>query len=173
MVNRKSFINQVGKELGKHASDYGYTFPWCVIWGTQQLRKAGVPIDEFTSCNQIKKALAAKVNKSFDTIEVGDILLLDWRTPEDGPDHFALCIGRTGDYIDTIEGNAGDEEKVALGHYKLGSDVLDCVIDMSEYFEDGKDNAEPDCGEIVQQIKKKLKEIDTLVKELEMANFHW
>jgi len=79
-------------------------------------------------------------------------------------DHVGIIDEVRGDTVYYININGNDHDKVTRQSMSVHSSSIAYWL---------RPITEPDCGEIVQQIKKKLKEIDTLVKELEMANFHW
>ena len=173
-MNRTELVKQLRGKLGcKLGSKYGTE--WCAAFVSDELL-IPLGLGKHWSCTEMRSFFAAKgkVNHDYKTAEVGDIILYDWDKSGDC-DHVGIVIENRGSEIVVIEGNTcGDnylETCVALKTYNVNYQYFSCIIDMSDYMEDG--NAEPNCGEIVQQIKKKLKEIDTLVKELEMANFHW
>ena len=112
-------------------------------------------------------AAKGKVNHDYKTAEVGDIILLDWDKSGDC-DHVGIVIENRGSEIVVIEGNTcGDnylDTCVALKTYGVNYQYFSCIIDMSDYMEDGI--AEPNRGEIIEQIRAKMKEIDALLEKL-------
>ena len=112
-------------------------------------------------------AAKGKVNHDYKTAEIGDIILYDWDKSGDC-DHVGIVIENRGSEIVVIEGNTcADnylETCVALKTYSVNYQYFSCIIDMSGYMEDGI--AEPNRGEIIEQIRAKMKEIDTLLEKL-------
>ena len=90
-VNRKLFLEEVLKTRGNKGEQYcrysglNFMFDWCAIFTSYIMREvAGIkdfPKDfpKTTSCTQIKNSSFAipKINRSFKTAEVGDIILFE------------------------------------------------------------------------------------------------
>ena len=150
MINRKLFLEEVLKTRGNKGDNYcryagvNYNFNWCAIFVSYILREvAGIKdFPKSTSCTQIKNSLFSipKLNKSFKTAEVGDVILFELNNPSDGPDHIGIVIGNNNGIISVIEGNTGsinfNNSYVSVYTYSVNNRALDYIIDMSSYFTD-------------------------------------
>lgn len=149
-VNRKLFIEEALKTRGNKGTRYcGYSglnfnFNWCAIFTSYIMREVAMIKDfpKSVSCTQIKNSSFAipKVNRSFKTAEIGDIILFELNNPSDGPDHIGIVVENSNGIISVLEGNTGNKDfnnsYVAVYAYSVDNSALDCIIDMSDFFTD-------------------------------------
>ena len=149
-INRNVFLEEILKTKGNKGTQYckysglNFNFDWCAIFTSYIMREiAGIKdFPKSTSCTQIKNSPFAipKKNMSFKTAEVGDIILFELNNPSDGPDHIGIVVENSNGIISVLEGNTGcndfNNSYVSVNQYSFTSRVLDCIIDMSEYFTD-------------------------------------
>lgn len=166
-INRNELVKQLRGKLGcKLGAKYGTE--WCAAFVSDELL-IPLGLGKHWSCTEMRSFFAAKgkVNHDYKTAEVGDIILLDWDKSGDC-DHVGIVIENRGSEIVVIEGNTcGDnylETCVALKTYSVNYQCFNCIIDMSDYMEDGI--AEPNRDEIIAQIRAKMKEIDELLGKI-------
>lgn len=177
-VNRKLFLEEVLKTRGNKGNQYcsysglNFMFDWCAIFTSYIMREvAGIknfPNDfpKSTSCTQIKNSSFAipKVNRSFKTAEVGDIILFELNNPSDGPEHIGIVVANDNGIISVLEGNTGNKDYnksyVAVYTYSVDNSALDCIIDMSEFFTDEPiQNTEKSSEAQMREVFKKIKEL--------------
>jgi len=182
-VNRKLFIEEVLKTRGNRGDQYckysglNFMFDWCAIFTSYIMREvAGIkdfPNDfpKSTSCTQIKNSHFAipKVNRSFKTAEVGDVILFELNNnPSDGPDHIGIVVENNNGIISVLEGNTGNKDfnksYVAVYTYSVDNTALDCIIDMSDFFTDEliQNTEKP----VIKTSEELLREVFKEIKEL-------
>ena len=181
-VNRKLFLEEVLKTRGNKGNQYcrysglNFMFDWCAIFTSYIMREvAGIknfPNDfpKSTSCTQIKNSSFAipKVNRSFKTAEVGDIILFELNNPSDGPEHIGIVVANDNGIISVLEGNTGNKDYnksyVAVYTYSVDNSALDCIIDMSEFFTD--DYAQNTEKPVIKSSEAQMREVFKKIKEL-------
>ena len=178
-VNRKLFLEEVLKTRGNKGDQYcrysgsDYRFNWCAIFTSYIMREVA-GIKEFprtASCTQIKNSPFAipKVNRSFKTAEVGDIILFELNNNSlDGPEHIGIVTENNNGIISVLEGNTGNKDfnksYVAVYTYSIDNTALDCVIDMSDFFTDELiQNTEKS---VIKSSEAQLREVFKKIKEL-------
>lgn len=174
-VNRKLFLEEVLKNRGNRGDQYckysglNYNFDWCAIFTSYIMREV-VGIKDFpktASCTQIKNSsfVIPKVNRSFKTAEVGDIIFFELNNNTlDGPDHIGIVVANDNGIISVLEGNTGNKDfnksYVSVYTYSVDNNSLDCIIDMSDFFTD----------ELIQKTEKsseaQMREVFKKIKEL-------
>ena len=174
-VNRKLFLEEVLKTRGNKGEQYcrysgsNYRFDWCAIFTSYIMREVA-GIKEFpksASCTQIKNSSFAipKVNRSFKTAEVGDIILFELNNNSlDGPEHIGIVTENNNGIISLLEGNTGNKDfnksYVAVYAYSVDNSALDCIIDMSDFFTDETiQNTEKSSETQMREVFKKIKEL--------------
>lgn len=181
-VNRKLFLEEVLKTRGNKGEQYckysglNFMFDWCAIFTSYIMREvAGIkdfPNDfpKSTSCTQIKNSSFAipKVNRSFKTAEVGDIILFELNNPSDGPEHIGIVVENNNGLISVLEGNTGNNDfnksYVSVYTYSVDNNSLDCIIDMSDFFTDEPiQNTEKS---VIKSSEAQLREVFKKIKEL-------
>ena len=175
-VNRKLFLEEVLKTRGNKGEQYcrysgsNYNFDWCAIFTSYIMREvAGIKdFPKSASCTQIKNSPFAipKVNRSFKTAEVGDIILFELNNnPSDGSDHIGIVVENNNGIISVLEGNTGNKDfnksYVAVYTYSVDNNSLDCIIDMSDFFTDA-------CTEkpVIKSSETQMREVFKKIKEL-------
>ena len=180
MINRKLFLEEVLKTRGNKCDNYcrysglNYNFNWCAIFTSYIMREvAGIKdFPKSTSCTQIKSSPFAipKLNKSFKTAEVGDVILFEVNNPADGPDHIGIVVENNNGIISILEGNTGNNEfnksYVAVYTYSVDNTALDYVIDMSSYFTDELIKKEGNSTKSTKTTEAELRELFRKIKEL-------
>lgn len=177
-VNRELFLEEVLKNRGNRGDQYcrysglNYNFDWCAIFTSYIMREvAGIKdFPKSTSCTQIKNSPFAipKVNRSFKTAELGDIILFELNNPSDGPEHIGIVIENNNGIISVLEGNTGNKDfnksYVAVYTYSVDNNSLDCVIDMSDFFTDEPiQNTEKP---VIKSSESQMREVFKKIKEL-------
>ena len=182
-VNRKLFLEEVLKTRGNKGDQYcrysglNYNFDWCAIFTSYIMREvAGIkdfPNDfpKSASCTQIKNSSFAipKVNRSFKTAEVGDIILFELNNnPSDGSDHIGIVVENNNGLISVLEGNTGNTDfnksYVSVYTYSIDNTALDCIIDMSDFFTDEPiQNTEKP---VIKSSEAQMREVFKKIKEL-------
>lgn len=177
MINRKLFLEEILKTRGNKGDNYcgylglNYNFNWCASFTSYIMREvAGIKdFPKSTSCTQIKNSPFAipKLNKSFKTAEVGDVILFELNNPSDGPDHIGIVVANDNGIISVLEGNTGNNDfnksYVAVYTYSVDNTALDYVIDMSDYFTD--DNIQKPTKS-TKTTEAELREVFRKIKEL-------
>ena len=177
-VNRKLFLEEVLKTRGNKGEQYckysglNYNFDWCAIFTSYIMREvAGIKdFPKSTSCTQIKNSSFAipKVNRSFKTAEVGDIILFELNNPSDGPEHIGIVTENNNGIISVLEGNTGNKDfnksYVAVYTYSVDNNSLDCIIDMSDFFTDEliQNTEKP----VIKTSEAQMREVFKKIKEL-------
>ena len=178
-VNRKLFLEEVLKTRGNRGDQYcrysglNYNFDWCAIFTSYIMREvAGIKdFPKSASCTQIKNSPFAipKVNRSFKTAEVGDIILFELNNnSSDGPDHIGIVVANDNGLISVLEGNTGNKDfnksYVAVYTYSVDNNSLDCIIDMSDFFtNDSIQNTEKS---VIKTSEAQMREVFKKIKEL-------
>ena len=177
-VNRKLFLEEVLKTRGNRGDQYcrysglNYNFDWCAIFTSYIMREvAGIKdFPKSASCTQIKNSPFAipKVNRSFKTAEVGDVILFELNNPSDGPEHIGIVIENANGLILVLEGNTGNKDfnksYVAVYTYSIDNTSSDCIIDMSDFFTDEPiQNTEKP---VIKSSEAQLREVFKKIKEL-------
>ena len=178
-VNRKLFLEEVLKTRGNRGDQYcrysglNYNFDWCAIFTSYIMREvAGIKdFPKSASCTQIKNSPFAipKVNRSFKTAEVGDIILFELNNnPSDGPEHIGIVVENDNGLISVLEGNTGNKDfnksYVAVYTYSVDNNSLDCIIDMSDFFTDETiQNTEKP---VIKSSEAQMREVFKKIKEL-------
>ena len=178
-VNRKLFLEEVLKTRGNKGDQYckysglNFMFDWCAIFTSYIMREvAGIKdFPKSTSCTQIKNSPFAipKVNRSFKTAEVGDIILFELNNnPSDGSEHLGIVTENNNGIISVLEGNTGNKDfnksYVAVYTYSIDNTSLDCIIDMSDFFTDEPiQNTEKP---VIKTSEAQLREVFKKIKEL-------
>ena len=178
-VNRKLFLEEVLKTRGNRGNQYckysglNFMFDWCAIFTSYIMREvAGIKdFPKSTSCTQIKNSPFAipKVNRSFKTAEVGDIILFELNNnPSDGSDHIGIVTENNNGIISLLEGNTGNKDfnksYVAVYTYSIDNTALDCIIDMSDFFTDEfiQNTEKP----VIKSSETQMREVFKKIKEL-------
>ena len=178
-VNRKLFLDAVLKTRGNKGDQYckysgsNYRFDWCAIFTSYIMREvAGIKdFPKSTSCTQIKNSPFAipKVNRSFKTAEVGDVILFELNNnPSDGSDHIGIVVENNNGIISVLEGNTGNKDfnksYVAVYTYSVNNSALDCIIDMSDFFTDEliQNTEKP----VIKSSEAQMREVFKKIKEL-------
>ena len=178
-VNRKLFLEEVLKTRGNRGDQYcrysglNYNFDWCAIFTSYIMREvAGIKdFPKSASCTQIKNSPFAipKVNRSFKTAEVGDVILFELNNnPSDGSEHIGIVTENNNGIISVLEGNTGNKDfnksYVAVYTYSINNTSLDCIIDMSDFFTDELiQNTE---NHLIKSSEAQLREVFKKIKEL-------
>ena len=178
-VNRKLFLEEVLKTRGNKGDQYcrysglNYNFDWCAIFTSYIMREvAGIKdFPKSASCTQIKNSPFAipKVNRSFKTAEVGDIILFELNNnPSDGSEHIGIVTENNNGIISLLEGNTGNKDfnksYVAVYTYSIDNTALDCIIDMSDFFTDEPiQNTEKP---VIKSSETQMREVFKKIKEL-------
>ena len=178
-VNRKLFLEEVLKTRGNRGDQYcrysglNYNFDWCAIFTSYIMREvAGIKdFPKSTSCTQIKNSPFAipKVNRSFKTAEVGDIILFELNNnTSDGSDHIGIVTENNNGIISVLEGNTGNKDYnksyVSVYTYSIDNTALDCIIDMSDFFTDEPiQNTEKP---VIKSSEAQMREVFKKIKEL-------
>ena len=178
-VNRKLFLEEVLKTRGNKGEQYckysglNYNFDWCAIFTSYIIREvAGIKdFPKSTSCTQIKNSSFAipKVNRSFKTAEVGDVILFELNNnSSDGPEHIGIVVENNNGIISVLEGNTGNKDfnksYVSVYTYSVDNNSLDCIIDMSDFFTDEPiQNTEKP---VIKSSETQLREVFKKIKEL-------
>ena len=178
-VNRKLFLEEVLKTRGNRGDQYcrysglNYNFDWCAIFTSYIMREvAGIKdFPKSTSCTQIKNSPFAipKVNRSFKTAEVGDIILFELNNnTSDGPEHIGIVTENNNGIISVLEGNTGNSDYnksyVSVYTYSIDNTSLDCIIDMSDFFTDEPiQNTEKP---VIKSSETQMREVFKKIKEL-------
>lgn len=174
-VNRKLFLEEVLKTRGNKGEQYckysglNYNFDWCAMFTSYIMREV-VGIKEFpktASCTQIKNSsfVIPKVNRSFKTAEVGDIIFFELnKNTLDGPDHIGIVVANDNGLISVLEGNTGNKNfnnsYVGVYAYSVDNTALDCIVDMSDFFTDELiQNTEKSSEAQMREVFKKIKEL--------------
>ena len=174
-VNRELFTREILNMRGNNGDQYcrysgsNYNFDWCAIFTSYIMREVA-GIKEFprtASCTQIKNSPFAipKVNRSFKTAEVGDIILFELNNNSlDGPEHIGIVVENDNGIISLLEGNTGNKDfnksYVAVYTYSVDNSSLDCIIDMSDFFTDETiQNTEKSSETQLREVFKKIKEL--------------
>lgn len=180
-VNRELFIREILKMRGNKGDQYcrysgsNYNFDWCAIFTSYIMREVA-EIKDFpksASCIQIKHSPFAipKVNRSFKTAEVGDVIFFELHNPSDGPDHIGIVIENNNGIISVLEGNTGNKDfnksYVAVYTYSVDNNSLDCIIDMSDFFTDEliQNTEKP----VIKTSEAQLREVFKKIKELVLS----
>lgn len=178
-VNRKLFLEEVLKTRGNRGEQYckysglNFNFDWCAIFTSYIMREvAGIKdFPKSTSCTQIKNSPFAipKVNRSFKTTEVGDVILFELNNnPSDGSEHIGIVVENNNGIISVLEGNTGNKDYnksyVAVYTYSVNNTALDCIIDMSDFFTDEliQNTEKP----VIKSSEAQLREVFKKIKEL-------
>ena len=178
-VNRKLFLEEVLKTRGNKGDQYcrysglNYNFDWCAIFTSYIMREvAGIKdFPKSTSCTQIKNSSFAipKVNRSFKTAEVGDIILFELNNnTSDGAEHIGIVVENNNGLISVLEGNTGNNDfnksYVSVYTYSIDNTSLDCIIDMSDFFTDEPiQNTEKP---VIKTSEAQMREVFKKIKEL-------
>ena len=178
-VNRKLFLEEVLKTRGNRGEQYckysglNFMFDWCAIFTSYIMREvAGIKdFPKSASCTQIKNSPFAipKVNRSFKTAEVGDIILFELNNnPSDGSEHIGIVTENNNGLISVLEGNTGNKDfnksYVSVYTYSIDNTSLDCIIDMSDFFTDETiQNTEKP---VIKSSETQMREVFKKIKEL-------
>ena len=177
-VNRKLFLEEILKTRGNRGEQYckysgvDFMFDWCAIFTSYIIREvAGIKdFPKSASCTQIKNSPFAipKVNRSFKTAEVGDIILFELHNPSDGSDHIGIVVENNNGIISVLEGNTGNNDfrnsYVDVYTYSVNNKTLNYIIDMSNYFTDEliQNTEKP----VIKTSEAQLREVFKKIKEL-------
>lgn len=186
-MNREDFINNLILTYGNSGSKYcsyfdkTFIFPWCMAYVTYIMREiAKIPeFPKLTSCTEFTNSNFARKlkNKSFETAEIGDIILYNWDN-DSSQDHTGIVISNKNGILGVVEGNYGDkpcdETNVAtrtlnIAEYR-NKGFLSWIIDMSGYFTDKKTENKTECEKvknIIPELKKIQKSLEEILKVME------
>lgn len=159
MKTRAEFLKEANKRIGKDGSDlfarYGVKTHWCMMQVYYFMHDV-VGIDDFPktfSCSGFTATNFAKkrMNHEYSTAEVGDIVPFEINgNKADGADHVGIVIENTGSSIKLLEGNTRgttdlyyDSSTSNVFEYPYDADCFDCIIDMSEFFDDEVEEKQP------------------------------
>lgn len=185
---RSELVKLLRKQIGgnyKETCDYlGYPVgqPWClagVIMFFSKYCKIELPRNYSNSRFQKEDWTIPKLNHSYSTAQIGDIIQYEWNPEnngtiyDDGADHVGIVydvIPETQS-LKVIEWNFGTNSDVnntiGIRTITWNSNFLDAIIDMSSFFEDDEEEKTDNAAEAQQDETDKLKE---KVKELESQN---
>lgn len=185
-MNREDFKDRIISSYGQSGTmfckyfDKTFIFPWCMAYVSYIMREL-VEIPEFpktTSCTEFTNSnFACKLkNKSFETAEVGDIILYNW-DGDNTQDHVGIVLENNSGVLRVIEGNYGDEPSdktiVAVREFNIADyrnrGFLSWIIDMSGYFTDQKTEPEPEKEntKIIDELKNIQKSLAEILKVME------
>lgn len=170
-MNRHEFKTKLALTVANYGNKYWEYFgcnsmDWCCAYVAYQMRETA-KINHFpklSSCSALKSALQPWVNHDYKTAEIGDLILFELHNPNDGPDHIGIVVENdvAKKRITLIEGNTGSTDcrtsSVNTYHYAYENSKFDCIIDMSQYFEDF-DIQEDKYKVAIEKIKKVLEEL--------------
>lgn len=119
------------------------------------------------SCSSLKRSVPQnRINHQYSTAEIGDIILFETHNPNDGPDHVGIVIDNDTENgtLTLIEGNTGNDNcvysTVNTFKYAYNNCAFDCIIDMSEDFQDAPTvNYEEKYYNIREKLRKILQEV--------------
>lgn len=189
-MNREDFKDRIISSYGESGTIFckyfakNFIFPWCMAYVSYIMREI-VGISEFpktTSCTQFTNSDFAKKlkNKSFETAEVGDILVYNW-DGDSFQDHIGIVINNNYGKLRVVEGNYGDEPSdktcVAVRELEIADyrnkGFLSWIIDMSGYFTDNKPETKPETKsknestKLIEELKKIQKSLENILKVME------
>lgn len=140
----KEEIKGFTKECGKRFWDYdgrNIRFDWCAIFVSYAMRElAGITdFPKTASCGTIASWGRTRMNHSYGTAEIGDIILFELnKNRADGPEHVGIVIDCDDNgTITTIEGNTGSEyyDNSSVNIFKYSDySCFSSIIDMSDFF---------------------------------------
>lgn len=179
---KERLLKYVGNKGDIFFNYFGVRCDWCAMATSYWLYEvAGITdFPKSTSCSKLKNLLKDKVNHDYKTAEIGDIILFETNgNPNDGPDHVGIVIGNSNGKIEVIEGNTGaksgngpwyERSSVNVYDYTYSCQAFDCIIDMSSYFTDSKDESEKsnnklDKENLLNEIKEYNKALEDFNKE--------
>lgn len=185
-MNRDNLIEDLIKTYGNKGDKYctyfnkNFIFPWCMAYVSYIMREiAEIPeFPKLTSCTEFANSNFARKlkNKSFETAEIGDIILYNWDN-DNTQDHVGIVINRKNDILTVVEGNYGDmpcdKTAVATRTFNIveyrNKGFLSWIIDMSGYFTDKKTEPKPenDNAKITLELKKIQKSLEEILKVME------
>lgn len=169
-MNRDIFVKHCAIEVGNTGKKYWDYFSletdWCAMFVSYMMReKANIStFPKTASCSMLKSLMKDKVNSSFNTAEVGDIILFETHNPEDGPDHVGIVVSNNFDKktLTLVEGNTTDrnyrKSSVNYFEYPYFHSSFDSIIDMSSFFSDAVDEDKNRIA--IQKIKQILAELE-------------
>lgn len=169
-MNRDIFLKHCAIEVGNTGKKYWDYFNvetnWCVMFVCYMMReKANIPtFPKTSSCSLLKGIMEDKVNKSFNTAEVGDIILFETNNPNDGPDHVGIVVSNnvSKHTLTLVEGNTSNRDfrqsTVNYFEYPYYHSSFDSIIDMSSFFTDAVDEDKNRIA--IQKIKQILTELE-------------
>ena len=174
-MNREKFKSELCKYInssGEFIFDYfKCRTDWCAGFVSYAMCEiAKIPFKKTLSCSEMKRNLADRVNHDYKTAEIGDIILFENNgNPSDSSDHVGIVIGNSNGKIVTIEGNTNgskmriwyESSSVGMFSYSYNEPTFDCIIDMSEYFDDIDDKKE-----ILDRIHELLDEVKILLDKI-------
>lgn len=186
-MNREEFIDRIITSYGNTGTKFcayfnkNFIFPWCMAYVSYIMREI-VEISDFpklTSCTEFTNSNFARKlkNKSFETAEIGDIILYNWDN-DNTQDHVGIVISNKEGIIKVVEGNYGDypcdKTAVATRTFNISEyrnkGFLSWIIDMSGYFTDKKTEPKPEnenTKNIILELKKIQKSLEEILKVIE------
>lgn len=159
MMNRKKFVEEAKKRVGKSGEDlfkrYQLRTDWCLmeVYYLEHDVSGITDVPKNFSCSGFMNTDFAKKrkNREFKTAEIGDIVFFELNGNRgDGADHVGVVIENTGHSIKLLEGNVQgnssgiwyDTSISDIYEYDYYNSSLDWIIDMSEYFTDEEEPEE-------------------------------
>lgn len=186
-MNRIDFVSHLHeKTRGTHGKVYcnyfgkGFIFPWCMAYVSYIMREiAEIPeFPKLTSCTEFCNSNFARKlkNKSFETAEIGDIILYNWDN-DNTQDHVGIVIYNSEGFLRVMEGNFGDypcdKTRVDVREFNISDyrnkGYLSWIIDMSSYFTDEKTEPKPEKEntKIIDELKNIQKSLVEILKVME------
>ena len=159
MMNRKAFLKEAMKRVGKSGEDlfkkYNLRTDWCLMQ-VYDLEHDVAGVSEMPknfSCSGFMKTdfAQARKNREFSTAEVGDIIFFETNgSRADGADHVGIVVDNTGHSVKILEGNVNgnssgiwyDTSTSNVFEYSYNASCFDWIIDMSEFFTDEEEPEE-------------------------------
>ena len=156
MMNRKKFVLEAKKRIGKSGEDlfkrYQLRTDWCLMQVYYLIHDVAeiAEMPKNFSCSSFMNTTFAKArkNRDFKTAEIGDIVFFELNgNRADGADHVGVVVGNTGHSIRILEGNVKgnssgiwyDTSSSDIYEYDYYASALDWIIDMSMYFTDDEE----------------------------------
>jgi len=159
-ITRNELLKEAHKLIGESGSrlfeKYKTKGHWCMmlvydfmhdVCGISSFPKT-FSCSGFTATDFAQKRL----NHDYKTAEIGDIILFEINgNRADGADHVGIVIDNVGGIIKLLEGNTNgdddglyyDSSTVNVFEYPYSAGCFDCIIDMSEFFNDNTESKHP------------------------------
>lgn len=159
---------QEGNDGHKYWDFCDFQGDWCMAFVSYCMLVLA-KIDDFPkeiSCTRAKNKLKSRINHSYETAEIGDIIFFELNNnSSDGVEHVGIVVDNSNGKITLVEGNTSGSDfrhtSVNVFTYPVNNSSFDCIIDMSSYFENNSDYTQNE----FQKLKSKLERIREIVNE--------